>query len=138
MRMIKGFKEFLLKHQVLGLAIAVIIGGAIGKVVSSLVADILMPLISMVIPGGEWRTAKLILSKTVGADGKEVVNAVSYGNFAGSIVDFVVIALCIYLLTKAVMKEEAPAPPPPSQTCPRCKETIAIDATKCKFCTADM
>lgn len=138
--MIKGFKEFLLKHQVLGLAIAVIIGGAIGKVVSSLVADILMPLISMVIPGGEWRTAKLILSKTVGADGKEVVNAVSYGNFAGSIVDFIVIALCIYVLTKAVMKEEAPAPAPapPSKTCPRCKEIIAADATKCKFCTADM
>jgi len=136
--MVKGFREFLLKHQVLGLAVAVIIGGAIGKVVSSLVADIIMPLVSLLIPGGEWRTAKLILSKTVGADGKEVVNAVSYGNFAGSIVDFVVIAFCIYVITKACIKEEAPAPAAPTKICPRCKETVAADATKCKFCTADI
>ena len=134
----KGFKEFIAKHQVLGLAIAVILGGAVGKIVSSLVADILMPLISLVIPGGEWRTAKLVLSKIVGADGKEVVNAVNYGNFFGSIVDFIVIAFCIYMITKALIKEAAPAPPPPSKSCPRCKESIAPDATKCKYCTADM
>lgn len=136
--MIQGFRDFLLKHQVLGLAIAVIIGGAIGKVVSSLVADILMPLISLLIPGGEWRMAKLILSKTVGTDGKEVVNAISYGNFAGSIVDFIVIAFCIYLIAKACIKEEAPAPAAPSKTCPRCQETVAAEATKCKFCTSDI
>ena len=136
--MVKGFREFILKHQVLGLAVAVIIGGAIGKVVSSLVADIIMPLVSLLIPGGEWRTAKLILSKTVGAGGKEVVNAISYGNFAGSIVDFIVIAFCIYIITKACIKEEAPAPAPPSKTCPRCQETVAAAATKCKFCTADI
>ncbi len=134
--MIKGFRDFVLKHQVLGLAVAVIVGGAIGKVVASLVADIIMPLVSLLIPGGEWRTAKLILSKTVGADGKEVVNAISYGNFAGSIVDFIVIAFCIYLITKACIKEETPAPP--SKTCPRCRETVAAEATKCKFCTTDI
>jgi len=136
--MIKGFREFVLKHQVLGLAVAVIIGGAIGKVVSSLVADIIMPLVSLVIPGGEWRTAQLILNKTVGADGKEVVNAISYGNFAGSIVDFIVIAFCIYMITKAFIKEEAPTPAPPSKACPRCKETVAAEATRCKFCTSDI
>ncbi|MCE5306458.1 MAG: large conductance mechanosensitive channel protein MscL [Acidobacteriales bacterium] len=136
--MIKGFKEFLLKNQVLGLAIAVIIGGAIGKVVSSLVADIIMPLISLLIPGGEWRTAKMILSKTVGADGKEVVNAVSYGSFVGSIVDFIVIAFCIYMITKSFIKEEAPAPAAPVKVCPRCKETVAAEASKCKFCCSDI
>lgn len=136
--MVKGFREFLLKHQVLGLAVAVIVGGAIGKVVSSLVADIIMPLVSLLIPGGEWRTAKLILSKTVGADGKEVVNAVSYGNFAGSIIDFIVIAACIYMITKTFIKDEVPTPAPPSKTCPRCKETVAAEANKCKFCTADI
>jgi large conductance mechanosensitive channel len=134
--MVKGFREFVMKNQVLGLAVAVIVGGAIGKVVASLVADIIMPLVSLLIPGGEWRTAKLILSKTVGADGKEVVNAISYGNFAGSIVDFLVIAFCIYLIAKTFIKEEAPAPP--SKTCPRCKETVAAEATKCKSCTADI
>jgi large conductance mechanosensitive channel len=136
--MVKGFRDFLLKHQVLGLAIAVIIGGAIGKVVSSLVADIMMPLLSLLIPGGEWRTAKLVLSRTAGPDGKEVVNAISYGNFAGSVVDFIVVAFCIYLITKAFIKEEAAAPAPPAKVCPRCKEIVAAEASRCKFCTSDI
>jgi large conductance mechanosensitive channel len=136
--MIKGFKEFLLKNNVLALAVAVIVGGAVGKVVSSLAADILMPLISLVLPAGDWRTSKLVLSKSVGSDGKEVVNAISYGSFFGSVVDFLIIALVVYLITKALIKEPAAAPPAPSKNCPRCKETIAVDATKCKFCTADV
>jgi len=134
----KGFKEFLLKNQVLGLAVAVIMGGAIGKVVSSLVADVLMPLISLVIPGGEWRSAKFVLSRSTAPDGKEIVNALSYGTFFGSIVDFVVIAFCVYVIMKALIKE-APAPAPaPTKECPRCTETIPLAAKKCKFCTADL
>ena len=75
--MIKGFKEFLLKNNVLALAIAVIVGGAVGKVVSSLAADIIMPFISMVLPSGEWRAAKLVLgSPTVGADGPGAVDEI--------------------------------------------------------------
>jgi large conductance mechanosensitive channel len=136
--MIKGFKDFLLKNNVLALAVAVIVGGAVGKVVSSLAADLIMPLISLIIPGGEWRSAKMIIGKTVGADGKEVVNALNYGTFFGNVVDFVIIALVVYIMTKALIKEEVPAPPPPSKNCPRCKESIAIDATKCKHCTADI
>jgi large conductance mechanosensitive channel len=136
--MIKGFKEFLFKNNVLALAVAVIVGGAIGKVVSSLAADIIMPLVSPLIPGGEWRTAKLILSKAVGPDGKEVINAVSYGNFLGNVIDFVVIAFVIYLLTKSLLKEPPPAPPAPSKQCPRCKETVDPAATRCKFCTSDI
>jgi large conductance mechanosensitive channel len=137
--MIKGFKEFLLKNNVLALAIAVIVGGAVGKVVSSLAADIIMPLISVVLPHGEWRAAKLVLGNpTVGADGKAVVNAVNYGTFFGNIVDFLIISFIIYLMTKAILKEPAAAPPPPSKTCPRCKETVAVDATRCKFCTSEI
>lgn len=136
--MVKGFKEFLMKNQVLGLAIAVIIGGAIGKVVSSLVADILMPIVSLAIPGGEWRTAKLVLNKTMGSDGKEVINAMTYGSFLGSIVDFVIIGFCVYMITKSVVKE-APAPPAaPTKECPKCLETVALAAKKCKFCTSDL
>lgn len=134
----KGFKEFLMKNQVLGLAVAVIMGGAIGKVISSLVADVLMPLISPLIPGGEWRTAKLVISRSIGADGKEVLNALNYGTFFGSIIDFVVIAFCVYMIMKSFIKE-APAPEPaPTKQCPRCTETIPLAAKKCKFCTADM
>jgi large conductance mechanosensitive channel len=134
--MVKGFKEFLLKNNVLALAIAVIVGGAVGKVVSSLAADLIMPLISLVLPSGEWRTAKLVISKGVGPDGKEVVNALNYGNFFGNVVDFLIIAFLVYAITKALLKE--PAAAPPTKNCPRCREAVALDATKCKFCTADI
>jgi large conductance mechanosensitive channel len=135
---VKGFKDFLLKNNVLALAVAVIVGGAVGKVVSSLAADLIMPLISMVLPSGEWRSAKLVLSKTVGPDGKEAVNALNYGTFFGNVVDFLIIALVVYMLTKSLIKEAPAAPPPPSKTCPRCKETVAVDASRCKFCTSEI
>ena len=136
--MIKGFKEFLLKNNVLALAIAVIVGGAVGKVVSSLAADVIMPLVSMVLPHGEWRAAKLVLSETVGADGKPVVNALTYGTFFGNVVDFLIIAFIVYMMTRSLLKEKPGPPPPPSKVCPRCKETVAVDASRCKFCTADI
>lgn len=136
--MIQGFKKFLLQNNVLALAVAVIVGGAVGKVVSSLAADIIMPLISPLIPGGNWRAATIELGKKMGADGKEVINTINIGTFFGSVVDFLIIALVVYLITKALIKEPAPAPPPPSKTCPRCKETVAVDASKCKFCTSDI
>jgi large conductance mechanosensitive channel len=134
--MVKGFKEFLLKNNVLALAIAVIVGGAVGKIVSSVATDLIMPLISLVLPSGEWRTAKLVLSKSIGPDGKEVLNALNYGAFFGNVVDFLIIAFIVYLITKALLKE--PAAAPPTKNCPRCKEAVALDATKCKFCTADI
>jgi large conductance mechanosensitive channel len=133
--MIKEFRDFLLKNSVVALAIGFIMGAATGKVVSSLVADIFMPVISLLLPGGDWRTAKLVLTRTVGPDGKEVVNAINLGTFLGNVLDFVVIALVVYLITKALIKE---APAAPSKKCPRCTETIAVDATKCKYCTADI
>jgi large conductance mechanosensitive channel len=136
--MMKGFKEFLLKNNVFALAVAVIVGGAVGKVVSSLAADIIMPLISPAIPGGNWRSAVIEFGKKIGPDGKEVVNTINIGSFFGSVVDFLIIALVVYIMTKALLKEKPAPPPPPSKTCPRCKETIAIDASKCKFCTADI
>jgi large conductance mechanosensitive channel len=135
--MIQGFKAFLLKTNALALAIGVIIGLAIGKVVSSLVADILMPFIGLAIPGGEWRTAHYTLSTMV-KDGKVIENNVNYGNFFGAIVDFVIIAFCVYMITKALLKEPAPAPVVPSKICARCKEVVAIDATRCKFCTSEL
>lgn len=133
--MIKGFREFLMKNSVLALAIGFIMGAATGKVVSSLVADVIMPVISLLLPGGEWRAAQAVLTTSVGADGKPVVNAVHYGSFFGNVVDFVVIALVVYLITRALIKE---APAAPSKKCPRCTESIPPEATKCKFCTADI
>jgi large conductance mechanosensitive channel len=135
--MIKGFKEFLLKNNVFALAVAVIVGGAVGKVVSSLAADIIMPVISLVMPSGEWRAAKFVIGTSTGADGKQVVNAINYGTFFGNVVDFLIIGFVVYLMTKALLREK-PVEAVPTKNCPRCKESIAPEATKCKFCTADI
>jgi large conductance mechanosensitive channel len=133
--MLAGFKTFLLKTNALALAVGVIIGAAVGKVVSSLVADILMPVISLIIPSGDWRSLKLILKESTAPDGKPIVNSLNYGLFIGNVVDFVIIALCVYLITRAFLKEP---PPPETKACPKCTEIIALNATKCKFCTADL
>lgn len=129
--MIQEFKDFLLKTNALALAIGVIIGGAVGKVVSSLVSDILMPIIGLMIPGGAWRELKWVL--TMKADGTPG-NAVTYGQFVGAIVDFVIISFCVFLITKALLKP-APAPPAPeTKTCPDCLETVPKAAKKCRAC----
>lgn len=128
------FRNFLLKSNAFALAIGVIIGAATGKVVSAIVADLLMPVISLLIPSGSWREAQLVLSQTTGPDGKPVLNALRYGDVLGNLVDFVIIAAVVFMLTKALIGEEPAAPPPPSKTCGECKETVAIDARRCKWC----
>src|SRR5690242_8976386 len=136
--MMRGFRDFLLKHSVLALAVAVIVGGAVGKVVSSLAADIIMPVIGLVLPSGDWRSAKAILSRSVGPDGKEAINSLNYGTFFGNVVDFIIISFVVYMITKALIRE-APAPAPsPVKICPRCKESVAVDASRCKFCTSEI
>ena len=131
------FKGFLLKTNALALAIGVIIGAATGKVVSAMVADLLMPIISLLIPSGDWRAAQLVLTETTGPDGKPVVNAIRYGDLLGNVLDFVIIAFVVFLITKALLREK-PAPTPTTKVCPECKETIAADARRCKWCTAEV
>lgn len=129
----KEFRDFLLKQNALALAIGVIIGAAIGKIVSSLVSDILMPVISLGIPGGSWRETQIVLSKTVDASGKEVVNALKVGSALGSIIDFVIIAFVLYFLGKLFIK---PAPAAPTKGCPECLEQIPVAAKRCRACTS--
>ena len=127
----KKLIDMLAGLNAMSLALGVIIGGAIGKVVSSLTGDVLMPIISLVIPGGAWREAQIALTHT--ADGK-VEKAISIGAFAGAIVDFLIIAIVIGWLTKMLIK---PAPPgPATKDCPECKETILAAAKKCKYCSS--
>jgi large conductance mechanosensitive channel len=128
--MLKEFKDFLTKSNALALAIGVIIGGAVGKVVTSIVDNILMPLIGLVLPGGEWREIKIPLRHD--AAGK-VVSSLGVGPLLGSLVDFVIIAAVIFLITKALLK---PDPPAPSKTCPYCKESCPPSATKCRACAS--
>jgi large conductance mechanosensitive channel len=131
--MYREFREFLLKQNALALAVGVIIGAAIGKVVASLVADMLMPVISLGMPGGDWRASKIILSQSVGPDGKEVVNSINYGTFAGTIVDFVIVAFVVFLLVRQFLKPSAEAP---TKVCTFCRETVPADATRCRACTS--
>jgi len=127
--MIEEFRKFLLQTNALALAVGVIIGGAVGKLVGSLVSDILMPLIGIAIPGGAWREIKWVL--TTNPDGTPA-NAITIGAFLGAAVDFVIIALAVFLLTKALLK---PAPAAPTKTCPACLEKVPKEATKCRACT---
>jgi large conductance mechanosensitive channel len=93
----KEFMEFLLKYQVIGLAVAVIIGAAATKMVTATVNDIIMPIIGAIIPGGAWRTATVEIGPV-----KFLV-----GDFVGAIIDFIIIALVVFLIVKFMMKEDA-------------------------------
>ena len=131
--MLKEFKEFVMRGNVLDLAVAVIIGGAFGKIIGSLVNDILMPLIGLVMGGVNFSE----LSFTVG----EAV--VKWGAFVQAIVDFVIIAFVIFMIVKSVnatKKKEKPAPPtePTTKDCPYCFTAIAIKATRCPNCTSEL
>jgi large conductance mechanosensitive channel len=129
--MVQQFKEFLLKTNALALAVGVIIGAAVGKLVGSLVSDILMPVIGLVIPGGAWRELKYVLSTN--PDGTPA-NAITYGAFIGAIVDFLIIATVIFLITRAILKPEPAPAAVPTKQCPACLETIPMAATKCRAC----
>lgn len=130
--MLKKILSVLDELNATGLALGVIIGAAIGKVVGSLTSDVLMPVISLVVPGGSWREAEIVLKRS---DAGEVVNAIKAGTFAGTVIDFLIIALVIQWLTKMLVKPAAkPAPAPATKTCGDCKESVLADARKCKHC----
>jgi large conductance mechanosensitive channel len=131
--MIREFREFLVKQNALALAVAVIIGAAIGKVVSSIADDVINPIIGLALPGGSWRDARIVLTRTTDAAGKVVENSVNYGHLIGAIVDFVIIALVVFLIIKyALPKPEAA---PATKECPQCKTLIPAAATRCHACT---
>lgn len=125
MGMVTEFRDFLVKHDVLALAVGVVIGASVGKVVSGIVDDLIMPVVGVIMPGGEWHTAELVLS------GK---NAIKYGDLLGRLVDFAIVAAVVFLILKAFIRK-APAPPA-TKACPQCLETIPLAATRCRACTS--
>jgi large conductance mechanosensitive channel len=116
-KLLKEFKDFAVKGNVMDMAIGVIIGGAFGKIVSSFVSDIIMPLIGLLVGGTDFTQWKWVLSPANEALGKAEV-ALTYGNFIQVILDFLIIAWCIFLVVKAINKarkpKEEPAPEPPA------------------------
>ena len=91
---VEEFMEFLKNYQVIGLAVAVIIGAAAGKLVTAMVNDIIMPIIAVLVPGGDWKTSVLQVGPV----------KFLFGDFVSAIIDFIVIALVIYLVVKFIMK----------------------------------
>lgn len=118
--MLKEFKEFAVKGNVVDMAVGIIVGGAFGKIVSSFVSDVVMPPIGMALGGVDFKDLQIVLQEAV-MEGEEVVTelvAIRYGSFVQTVIDFVIIAFVIFLAIKALNKakkkeEEAPAPPPP-------------------------
>ena len=136
--MLAEFKEFLTKTNALALAIGVIIGAASGKVVSALVDNIMMPLISIVLPPGDWRSSGVTLSTKV-VNGAEVPDKVlTYGAFIGAVIDFVIIAFVVFMVTKYLLKPAPEPEAPGTKECPFCLDIIPNAATKCKSCTSEL
>ena len=123
--MLRDFKAFLLKENVFALAIAVVIGAAVGKVVTALVNDLIMPIIGAFAPAGAWR------SMTVD------VGPVRFlvGDFLSAVVDFVIIAFVVWRLSKALIR---PDPKSPTRSCPYCRMSVDVAATRCPHCTSQI
>ncbi len=127
--MLKEFKEFAMRGNVMDLAVGVIIGGAFGKIVDSLVNDLLMPIVGIFLGGIDFSG----LSFTVGGA------QIKYGNFIQAIVNFIIIAFVIFLMVRAMnrLKREEPKMPT-TKECPHCFTTIPLKATRCPNCTSEL
>jgi len=131
--MIGEFKAFLTKSNALALAVGVIIGAAVSSVVGAVSADILMPIVGLFLPGGDWRQAKIVLRTTTDAAGKVTENAITYGHLIGAVIDFLIISLVLFFIVRALLK---PSKKEPTKKCPECLETIPAAARRCRACTA--
>jgi large conductance mechanosensitive channel len=144
----KEFKEFAIKGNAVDLAVGVIIGAAFGGIVSSLVKDILMPPLGLVTGGLDFSNKFVVLKDAPGGAvfstpaeaAKLGAITWNYGNFITLIINFLIVAFCIFLVIKAVnkMKKPSPTAAPVSKDCPFCSMTIPIKATRCPHCTSEM
>ncbi|HWR22622.1 MAG TPA: large-conductance mechanosensitive channel protein MscL [Feifaniaceae bacterium] len=140
----KEFRDFAFKGNVLDLAVGVMIGGAFGKIVTSVVNDLFMPVLSLITGSLDFSELFIAMDGKRYADLKAAQEAnaatLNYGAFITSVIDFLLIALSIFLFVKLINKlnrkkaEAAPAPEP--RRCPYCKSGIAEDATRCPYCTS--
>jgi large conductance mechanosensitive channel len=125
----KEFKAFLLKENVLALAIAVVVGGALNKLVTALVDDWIMPIIAAVTPGGDWQ--KAVFPQTGPVQFK-------WGDFASALLNFFIIGLVAWRISKIFIKPPAPAAAAPTKTCPYCMMIVDVAATRCAHCTSEL
>jgi large conductance mechanosensitive channel len=146
--MLKEFKEFAMRGNVIDMAVGIIIGAAFGRIVSSVVNDIIMPPIGLVLGHVDFSNLFINLSGTHYdslADAKKAGAAViSYGAFLNTIIDFVIVAFVVFLLVRQVNRLTKPKPEPapsgpPTKECPYCVSSgIALKATRCPYCTSEL
>jgi large conductance mechanosensitive channel len=142
--MFKEFKTFVMKGNVIDLAIAFVLGTAFGKVVTSLVNDIIMPPIGLLLGKVDFASLYWNISGTpyaTLADAKAAGAAtINYGSFINGILDFVIVAFVMFLIVRTMnrMQKPAPAGPPTTKECPFCKTMIPLGATRCPHCTSQL
>lgn len=140
----KEFRDFILKGNLLQIAVAFIMGAAFGAVVRSFVGDIIMPIIGKLIGNVDFANLYINLSGQVyesAAAAREAgAAAIYYGAFINAIVAFLIIALVLFLIVRSAMRMQKPAAdgPPTEKECPRCKSVISIEATRCPNCTSEL
>ena len=144
----KEFKEFAIKGNAIDLAVGVIIGAAFGSIVTSLVKDILMPPISVLTGGLDFSNKFVVLKAPpnggIFATSADALKAGAitwnWGNFVTLLVNFLIVAFCIFLVVKAINKMKRPSPTaePVSKDCPACQMTIPLKATRCPHCTTEL
>ena len=125
--LLKEFKEFAMKGNVVDMAIGVIIGGAFGNIVSSVVEDLFTPIIGKIFGQPDFSAIK--------------PGGIPVGNFINAVVNFLIVAICLFAMLKAINKLKKPAPEAPKEDprlCPYCKTEIAKDATRCPHCTSQL
>jgi large conductance mechanosensitive channel len=148
-KVLKEFKTFIMRGNVLDLAVGIIIGAAFGKIVSSLVNDIIMPPIGLLLGKVDFTNLYAVMAGTVPpgtslAEAAKIQGVVTwnYGMFINTIIEFIIVAFAIFLVVKAfnamTVKPPAPAAAPTTKECPYCKSSIAIKATRCPNCTSQL
>jgi len=142
--MLKEFKEFAVRGNVIDLAVGIIIGGAFGKIVDSMVKDIIMPPVGMVMGKVDFSSLFVNLSgtnyKTIAQAKEAGAPTLNYGMFINSIVDFVIMAFVIFIMVKQInrLRKSEPVPEPTTKECPFCRSAISLLATRCPQCTSTL
>lgn len=148
MKILQEFKTFAVRGNVIDLAIGVIVGSAFGKIVTSIVEDVVMPPIGLLLGGVNFTDLFWVLDSSKAkpaslADAKaNGVAVLAYGQFINTVINFLIIAFCVFLLVKGInslrrKKEEAPASPK-EKDCPYCLKQVPIKATRCAHCTSQL
>jgi large conductance mechanosensitive channel len=136
---LSDFKAFAFKGNAIDLAVGVVIGAAFGKIVSALVADLIMPTVALVMPSGDWRTNGLIIHQAT--DPKDNV-VIKWGDLLGNVLDFFIVSLVLFVLVSVLVKKAegrlVKAAAPVTKPCPFCLETVPLAATRCKACTSTL